>query len=659
MRYKKYGIVMKTTAVSLCAALAFGNTMPVMAADTDYLKDENVYVTLEQDGSVSDVYVVNEFTSGEAGKIVDYGNYKEIKNLTSDAEITQSGNKVTFDVPKGKFYYQGNIDTKDLPWNVDITYSLDGKETDAQDLAGKSGHLVIRIHTTENKNCDTSFFENYLLQATVVLDTEKCSRIQAEGATAGNVGRTRQLLYNIMAGQEKDIEIEADVEDFEMEGITFKGVPMAFDINEDFVDTEELHDQIKEVRDAATTLNTGAGALSGGTASALAGSVKLQSGAAQLHSGVGSLLTGQNTLQTASQKLVSGTGSLTTGLGTLQTQVNAFAGSVKQMDPETISANLTAVNNSLKSLSVQAASLSRLLSLSAQTAQQLAEQFTTALQGVNTQVLAANHAIAEKDQALAAGAQSANGSIEQAIAAIDASVAAGAIDTATADGLKADLEASKVDVVQVSGLAEITMPGNSKTTGQAIGLLTTAADKLSEAATGFQNASTELAKAAGGIQVPSNLNQTIAQLQTAVDQAYKASSQLNAGMKQLNSGIGSSVLGTKSLQNGTTALLTGTTQLSEGLKTLNAGSKALQDGTQQFAEEASGADDKVEDEMQEVLDKIAGTDYEPVSFVDPENKEIGLVQFVLRTDAIEKEDAEETVEQQQPETIWEKFKSLF
>lgn len=55
------------------------------------------------------------------------------------------------------------------------------------------------------------------MQGTVTLDTEKCDHIKAEGATAANVGSNRQLLYNIMAGEEKEFTITADVEDFEMD----------------------------------------------------------------------------------------------------------------------------------------------------------------------------------------------------------------------------------------------------------------------------------------------------------------------------------------------------------------------------------------------------------------------------------------------------------
>ena len=72
------------------------------------------------------------------------------------------------------------------------------------------------------------------------MDMDKCSRLQAAGATVGNVGASKQLVYNIMAGQEKDIVITADVLDFTMDPISFQGVPMSFDLDRDSLSMDSL-----------------------------------------------------------------------------------------------------------------------------------------------------------------------------------------------------------------------------------------------------------------------------------------------------------------------------------------------------------------------------------------------------------------------------------
>ena len=100
-------IIMRTASIALSAVMAAAGECAVFAASPERLKDENVYVNLNEDGSVSGIYVVNEYTSQNAGTVTDYGDYETVKNLTTDEEINLSGNKVTADVPEGKFYYQG------------------------------------------------------------------------------------------------------------------------------------------------------------------------------------------------------------------------------------------------------------------------------------------------------------------------------------------------------------------------------------------------------------------------------------------------------------------------------------------------------------------------------------------------------------------------
>ena len=297
----------KTGAVLLGAAVAV-NAMAVPAmAGTEVQKDENVYVNLNQDGSVSGVYVVNEYDLDEETDITDYGNYDSVKNLTTDEELKVSNDKVEIQAPSGKFYYQGNLKDAEVPWDISIDYQLDGKEISAEDLAGKSGKLQIKIAVKENKKADDTFFENYLVQGTVTLDTKKCSNIQAEGATAANVGSNRQLLYNIMAGSEKEFTITAQIKDFEMEAISFQAVPMSFDIDKSSMYMDELYDKTDEVKDAAKEFDDGADDLKEGASKLKDGSSDLKDGASDLKDGTQSLKDGAEQLKSGASSLEDGT----------------------------------------------------------------------------------------------------------------------------------------------------------------------------------------------------------------------------------------------------------------------------------------------------------------------------------------------------------------
>ena len=190
----------KRIIAALLAALLIIGTLPMsaFAAAENTPKEEVVYINLNADGSVKEIVVVNIFDLDKDGQIIDYGKYENLRNMTTTDKIGYSGETVTIDAKAGKLYYEGKLDSNVMPWNIAIRYYMDGKEYKASDIAGKSGNLKITIDITKNENCIGNFFEGYALQASVTLDTEKCSNIKADGATVANVGSNKQLTYTIL-----------------------------------------------------------------------------------------------------------------------------------------------------------------------------------------------------------------------------------------------------------------------------------------------------------------------------------------------------------------------------------------------------------------------------------------------------------------------------
>ena len=319
----------RVTAFALCGVLLAGSVTPVYAADENTPKDENVYVNLNQDGSVDGIYVVNSYRLDADTQVVDYGNYESVKNLTSDAEIQQQKGTVTVDAQAGEFFYQGNLQSKEIPWEISISYTLDGKEVSAEELAGKNGKLGISIHVGQNDQVDSEFFDNYLLQVTLTMDMERCSNLEAPGATAANVGTDKQLVYSILAGSEKDITVTADVLDFEMDAISFQGLPMNLDVDRELFSLDDLHDKAGEVSNAADEFSDGAQDLEGGVNSLQEGVEGLQSGAESLKEGIDSYADGAkslgdgiDTLQDGSNDLADGAQELVDGIVSLQDGAN-------------------------------------------------------------------------------------------------------------------------------------------------------------------------------------------------------------------------------------------------------------------------------------------------------------------------------------------------
>lgn len=329
-RNRKSRYTKKSITAAVCFSMVLGNTLPVIAAENPQ-KEENVYASLEEDGTVSGVYVVNEYDLEKDTRITDYGDYTEVTNLTTEDKIEETADGYTVEGKKGKFYYQGNLETKELPWKIQISYYLNGEKKNPKELAGESGNLEIRISVKKNEKVKGDYFEDYLLQATVTLDSEKCKNIQAEGATLANVGADKQILYNIMAGQEKEISITSEVTDFEMDGISFQGVPMSFAIDTDSLDMSALYEQTDELKEAVSQLDEGAGSLKEGTGELAEGSSQLLDATGSLAQGAVSLKTGTDGAASGSSSLVQGSQELETGIGAYLNGVSSAASGSKSL----------------------------------------------------------------------------------------------------------------------------------------------------------------------------------------------------------------------------------------------------------------------------------------------------------------------------------------
>ena len=212
------------------------------ASDAEYTKNENVYVRLEQDGSVNGTYVVNSFKVTKAGEITDYGEYDKIQNLTDLEEIQSDKDEHVFQAEEGKFYYQGDLEKAELPWTFDITYTLDGEEVKGEELEGAEGDLELRIQIRKNPAfTDEAFWGAYLLQSTVTLDPELCKNIEAESisvpqeegeeavtnpASIADAGGDERITFTVNPGTETDLLIKAEVKDFEMDDISIVAAPV-------------------------------------------------------------------------------------------------------------------------------------------------------------------------------------------------------------------------------------------------------------------------------------------------------------------------------------------------------------------------------------------------------------------------------------------------
>ena len=127
----------------LAASVMIGNmamtgTSVYASTPSNGQKEEVVYIMTDANGKADTVDVVNIFGKGN---ITDYGNYSSVKMLTAADTITQNGDTITFSTNKDKVYYQGTMNDAQIPWNISITYILDGKVRSAEEQLCAAGSI--------------------------------------------------------------------------------------------------------------------------------------------------------------------------------------------------------------------------------------------------------------------------------------------------------------------------------------------------------------------------------------------------------------------------------------------------------------------------------------------------------------------------------------
>lgn len=188
-------------------------------------REEVIYAKLDAAGEPLSAYAVVAL-NGDAGEsVTHYGAYTAVENLTDTSALTYEDGAVTATIPEGgRLYYQGTLESFELPWDIAIGYELDGRSISPAELGGQSGALEMSLSVKPNGNAPGAFADEMMLQITVTLDASLCKNISAGGATVANAGGDKTLAFTVLPGAEAEYTVTADVEDFTMAGLTIAGV---------------------------------------------------------------------------------------------------------------------------------------------------------------------------------------------------------------------------------------------------------------------------------------------------------------------------------------------------------------------------------------------------------------------------------------------------
>lgn len=638
-------------AAAFCMAYLPAGTKIVLAADeqgekgTQYSKEEVVYASLASDGNVNEIYVVNAFNLPKPGEITDYGTYSLLENLTDTKALAYENGRVTAQAQKGRFYYQGNMESKDLPWQIQVKYTLDGKVVSAQQLADAKGKVGIELLTSQNKKADPVFYEKYMLQVTVTLDTGVCENIEAQDATVANAGSDKQITFTVMPKKDARLKVSADVDGFYMKGISIAAVP--FSAGADMLDVG----QIDQLTDGLNQLSTGISQLNGGAQQLKGGADALQSGTKELKNGVSEFQSGINQLKEGADSISGGAGLLSSGSCEFQSGLNQAAA---------ISDDLVygsdQINQALALLKAGTADLGNL-------------------------DLAQLAALPDALTALADGLEGMQGGFAQIFGVLDETLAANPIQDLTEEEyaqLTLIMETAPPETQAVLGKmmsnyqAAMTFMGTYQAVRSDVDDLIKNLGVMVENIRGME-AQLETLKSvdpdglknlAGGI---SALADQYAGFHEGLSEYMEGIKGLSGGYEEINSGIQGLYEGTTSLAGGISQSADGAAGLLGGADSLNGGAGELSEGVSQLADgigtlnkETQKMPEEIKTKIDEMLEEYTNSDFTPISFVSSKNQNVESVQFVFSTEEIKK--AEVKTEKKTKETkegVWEKLKGLF
>jgi putative membrane protein len=560
-------------------------------------KEEVIYATLDSSGKISEIYAVNILNVLKSGTISDHGDYSDLKNLTNTEQMDYKDHLVSSTANEGRFYYQGTMNEKVLPWDVTVSYYLDGKEISAKEIAGSQGNLEIRITTKKNAQVDEVFYKNYILQVSVTLDSSKCRNITADGATIANSGTDKLINFTVLPNSDGNMIVNTDVEEFEMEGITFSAVPYSMSI--EIPDTSEFTNGITSLSDSIAQFNDGVLDLEKGVGGMNDGAIQLKNGSAEFKSGF-------DTLDAGSDDLIKASASIRDALNL-------------------INKNLVSAEN---------------LDLSEMA--QLPAGLTQLADGLNQ--------ISTGMTDLASGFSASYQALDQAIATIpEEGISEEAIQKLVMDN--PDSEA--LNLLLANYQAAQTIKETYKSVSAAFEAVQT---NLPVFQASIDTISGTLTMIKG--EIDTALTET--DISAAMTQLTEGISTLASNYNQFDSGLGDYIGGVSKLNHAYSEVHNGIVSLAEGTGELNDGIGKLAGGSQELNRETKDMPEQMDTTIDSLLSNYENSDFAPVSFLSADNKNVKSVQFVMKTEKITmaKTEKQETIEEE-PETVWTRLVKLF
>lgn len=251
--------------------------------DTALTKDESVYINLSSSGEVRSVSVTDKLhVDMPQVRVADKSSLSDIADVRGYNSPVISGDTLYWDMDSTDLYYSGGTDSAP-PLSISVAYTLDGKELSADELAGKSGALEIKISVRNSLVKAVGGYEiscPMLFVGGMLLPNESFSEVSApEGVVLGD--GTRQLVFfagvpgmNESLGLSElgvsigdalgtsEYTVTAQVENFSLGNMMFAAVPFSSvsvlgpdSLSAGFDDIETVLSEIQQLIGSYSSLN--------------------------------------------------------------------------------------------------------------------------------------------------------------------------------------------------------------------------------------------------------------------------------------------------------------------------------------------------------------------------------------------------------------------
>lgn len=323
--------------------------------DGSLYKDESVYVKADASGKVNETTVTEWLKNPNNGKTEDVTELQNVENVKGDETYTTGSEGSVSWKSEGKdIYYQGTTD-KELPVDVEITYTLDGKEVAAKDLKGKDGKLEMKVqYTNQSKETvdvsgeSVEMYTPFAMVTAMMLPNDEYTNVTIDHGKIVSDGDKNIVVGLGFPGLEenlnlegKDIDIDipdsftitADVKNASVgPTMTVASSDVLEQFGLDEIDSfDDLTDSVGELENAAEQLTDGSAKAADGSSALADGSNTLATGAGTLADGTSALATGVKTLADGVNTLNSKSGDLTKGVSDLATGVDDYTGGVSDL----------------------------------------------------------------------------------------------------------------------------------------------------------------------------------------------------------------------------------------------------------------------------------------------------------------------------------------